>query len=187
MSMKKFRGFVIKEFYHIFRDVRTMLILFGMPAVQLLLFGYVITNEIKNARIAVFDQSRDEVTRKLTEKIVSSGYFKLEKTLNSFNEIEPAFRHDRVKMVVVFGPDFAKKMEKEGRATVQLIGDASDPNTANILVSYTSGILATWLREQNQLAGVPMQITPEVRMLYNAEMKGVYMFVPGIMAMLLPS
>ena len=182
--MNRFRGFVVKEFYHIFRDYRTLLILFGMPAVQLLLFGYVITNEIKDARIAIYDQSHDEVTRKLSEKILSSGYFILEENLNSFSEIEPIFRKGDVKLVLVYEPDFAKKLQKTGIAQMQIIGDASDPNTANILVNYAQGIITSYLISVNTTQ-VPVQLIPEVRMQYNPGLKGVFMFVPGIMAMLL--
>jgi ABC-2 type transport system permease protein len=182
--MKRFWGFVVKEFFHIFRDYRTLMILFGMPAVQLLLFGYVITNEIKDARIAVLDLSRDETTRKLTEKITSSGYFLLDRHLLSFSQIGPAFREGNIKMVIVFEKDFERHLEKEHRAKVQLIGDASDPNTANILVNYASGILSNYLFSLNA-DKIPLQIIPEARMLYNPELKGVYMFVPGLMAMLM--
>ncbi|MCK9219522.1 MAG: ABC transporter permease [Bacteroidales bacterium] len=182
--MKRFLGFVVKEFYHIFRDYRTLLILFGMPAVQLLLFGYVITNEIKDARIAILDQSKDEVTRKISEKVLSSGYFLLDKNLNSSKEIEQVFRNGNVKLVLIFGADFSKNLDKTGKAKVQIIGDASDPNTANMLVNYIQGILSNYLISLNA-EKAPMQITPEVRMMYNGQMKGVYMFVPGLMAMLL--
>jgi ABC-2 type transport system permease protein len=182
--MKRFIGFIIKEFYHIFRDYRTLLILFGMPAAQLLLFGYVVTNEIKDARIAVYDSSKDEVTRKITEKILSSGYFILEKNLTNSAEIAPVFREGNTKLVIVFGRNFAEKLQKEGKADIQILGDASDPNTANILVNYATGIINNYLislsREQ-----MPMRIVPEVRMQYNPELKSVFMFVPGIMAMLL--
>jgi ABC-2 type transport system permease protein len=182
--MKRFQGFVIKEFYHIFRDYRTLLILFGMPAVQLLLFGYVITNEINDARIAIYDQSKDQVTQKITQKILSSGYFLLEKNLANYQEIDQSFKEGDIKMVIVFEPGFARRLQKEGEANVQIIGDASDPNAANILVNYASGIITNYLISLN--AGqVPMQIVPEVRMQYNPRLKGVYMFVPGIMAMLL--
>ena len=182
--MKRFLGFVVKEFYHIFRDYRTLLILFLLPAIQLLLFGYVITNEIKDARIAILDQSKDEVTRRISEKVLSSGYFILDKNLNSSSEIEPVFREGNVKLVMVFAPDFAKNLDKTGNARVQIIGDASDPNTANILVNYIQGILSNYIVSLNA-EKIPMQVTPEVRMLYNGQMKGVYMFVPGLMAMLL--
>lgn len=182
--MNRFTGFVIKEFYHIFRDYRTLLILFGMPAVQLLLFGYVITNEIKDARIAIYDASKDEVTRKISEKILSSGYFILEKNLKNYSEIAPTFREGKTKLVVVFGSNFAEKLQREGKADIQILGDASDPNTANILVNYASGIINNYLISIN-IEQVPMRIIPEVRMQYNPELKGVFMFVPGIMAMLL--
>ena len=182
--MRRFRGFVVKEFYHIFRDYRTLLILFGMPAVQLLLFGYVITNEIKNARIAVYDLSKDEVTRKITEKIVSSGYFLLEKNLSNYQEIGQSFKEGNIKMVIVYEPGFSGNLQKKGVANMQILGDASDPNTANILVNYANGIVNNYLVSLN--AGMlPVQVEPEVRMQYNPELKGVYMFVPGIMAMLL--
>lgn len=182
--MKRFTGFVIKEFYHIFRDYRTLLILFGMPAVQLLLFGYVITNEIKDARIAIYDVSKDEVTRKISEKILSSGYFILEKNLNNYSQIGQTFREGKTKLVIVFGSKFAEKLQQEGKAELQILGDASDPNTANILVNYATGIINNYLISIN-VEQIPMRIIPEVRMQYNPGLKGVFMFVPGIMAMLL--
>jgi ABC-2 type transport system permease protein len=182
--MKRFRGFVIKEFYHIFRDYRTLLILFGMPAVQLMLFGYVLTNEIKDAKIAIYDPSKDVVTRKISDKILSSGYFILERNLNSVAEIDPVFRQGDVNLALIYEPGFASKLEKTGNARIQLIADASDPNTANMLVNYASGIINSYMASVNS-AKVPVQIIPEVRMMYNGELKGVYMFVPGLMAMLL--
>jgi ABC-2 type transport system permease protein len=182
--MKRFRGFVIKEFYHIFRDYRTLLILFGMPAIQLMLFGYVLTNEIKDAKIAIYDPSKDVVTHKISDKILSSGYFILEQNLSSVDEIDPVFRQGIVKLALIYEPGFAKKLEKTGTARIQIIADASDPNTANMLVNYASGIISNYLLSVNS-EKVPLQIIPEVRMMYNGELKGVYMFVPGLMAMLL--
>jgi len=182
--MRRFWGFVIKEFFHIFRDYRSLLILFGMPAVQLILFGYVITNEIKDAKIAIYDPSKDIVTRKITDKLLSSGYFLLERNLKSVSEVDLVFRHGNVKLVLIYESGFANKLDKFGKARLQIIGDASDPNTANILVNYASGIIANYLISINS-EKVPMQIIPEVRMMYNGELKGVYMFVPGLMAMLL--
>lgn len=182
--MKRFTGFVIKEFYHIFRDYRTLLILFGMPAIQLLLFGYVVTNEIKDARIAIYDGSKDEVTRKISEKILSSGYFILEKNLTNYAEIAPTFKEGKTKLVLVFGSNFAEKLQRNGIADIQILGDASDPNTANILVNYATGIINNYLISINN-EQIPMRILPEVRMQYNPGLKSVFMFVPGIMAMLL--
>jgi ABC-2 type transport system permease protein len=179
------KGFIIKEFYHIFRDFRTLIILFGIPVVQLMLFGFVVTNEIKDAKIAIYDQSKDQVTQKITQKLLSSGYFLLDKNIKNYSEIESCFKEGNIKEVIVFESDFARKFEKEGKANVQLIADASDPNTANLLVNYTRAIINNYVAEMAPQAKIPLQIIPQVRMQYNPNLKGVFMFVPGIMAMLL--
>ncbi len=183
--MKLFRGFIIKEFYHILRDKRTLLVLFGMPIIQLLLFGFVITNEIKDIKIAILDNSKDKVTRDISQKILSSGYFKLDSYLTNVNQIEEVFRKGNVKEVVVFETDFAEKMKRQGTAKIQILADASDANTANLIASYTTAIVMDYVNKQNVSATIPLQIVPEVRMMYNEQLKGVYMFVPGIMAMIL--
>lgn len=180
------KGFIIKEFYHIFRDVRTMIILFGMPVVQILLFGFAITNEIKDAHIAILDLSKDEVTREISDKIIASDYFILDRALGSYDEIEDIFRKGKIKEVVIFEDRFAERLEKDGKAQVQLIGDASDPNTASLLINYTIGILMDYQQDyiKTNLAA-PIRIIPESKMLFNPELKSVFMFVPGIITVLL--
>ncbi len=183
--MKQFLGFVKKEFYHIFRDIRTMLVLFGIPIAQLLIFGFVVTNEVKDIKIAIYDQSKDDVTLQISNKIISSGYFILEQNLDHISNIEDIFKEGNVKEVIVFEPDFAKKLQREGVANVQLIADASDANTANLIVNYTSAILMDYIQKENQLMNQPLHIDTEVRMVFNEGLKSVYMFVPGTMALIL--
>lgn len=183
--MKRFWGFVIKEFYHIFRDKRTMLVLFGIPIAQLLLFGFVVTNEIRNAEVAILDKSKDEVTLSISNKILSSGYFKLYRYLQSDAEIEQAFKEGKVKEVIVFGPNFGQELRKNNTAHLQLLADASDANTANLIVNYTTAIVVNYTQALNAQATNSMQIIPNVRMMYNEQMEGVYMFIPGIMALIL--
>jgi len=183
--MKSFKGFVIKEFYHIFRDKRTLLILFAMPVLQMLLFGYVITNEVKDAQIAIFDKSKDVITRKITGKIASSGYFQISTYIENEDEIEKVFKEGYIKEVVVFENNFAQKLGKDGTAAINIITDASDANTANLLANYTTAIINDFMVKENASAVLPMKINSETRMLYNPELKGVFMFVPGTMAMIL--
>jgi len=185
IKMKRFLGFVKKEFYHIFRDYRTLLVLFGMPIVQVLLFGFAINTDLKDARIAILDNSKDEMTRKLTQKIISSGYFLLKENLTTTTEIEKSFQSGKLKEVIIFQEDFEKKYLKDGKASVQIIADASDPNNANLLVNYTSAIINNFQMELMREQKVPYQIIPEVRLRYNPEMKSVFMFVPGIITILL--
>lgn len=183
--MKRFLGFLRKEFYHIFRDKRSLVILFGMPIAQILLFGFAITNEIKDAKIGILDKAHDNLSLELTNKILSSGYFRLYANLKSEKEIEPAFRKGEIKEVIIFEPKFSEKLLKENKANVQILADATDPNTANALVNYTSSILMAFQQNLNKAAEQPMTISPEVRMLFNPELKGVYMFVPGLITIIL--
>lgn len=182
--MKQFIGFVKKEFYHIFRDFRTMLILFGIPVTQILIFGYVVTNEIDNVEIVIMDNAKDEVSRDITNRILSSGYFILNDNISDPNEIEAYFKKGNVKEAIIFEEGLARRMEKEGSGNIQLIVDASDANTAKLIVNYTSSIINTYMKEQ-QIAQAPMQIQPQIRMLYNENLEGVYMFVPGTMSLIL--
>jgi len=183
--MNRFWGFVIKEINHILRDYRTLLILFGMPVVQLLLFGYVVTNELKDIRVAVWDQSYDRYTREIVNKVFSSGYFILDSYLSNEQDIEEKFREGNVKQIIIFGNDFARKLEKENKAEIQLLADASDANTANLVVNYTYGIIIDYIRNLNRNIPVPLRIVPEVRMMFNENMAGAFMFVPGTMALIL--
>lgn len=183
--MKSFLGFIKKEFLHIFRDYRTMLLLFGIPVAEILLFGYVVTNEIKDIPVAILDQSKDAVTREITGKILSSGYFQLEQNIRSTMDIEDMLKSGDVKEVIVFESDFSEKLEKEGRAAVQIIADASDPNMASLIVHYTEGILNDYIRKQLINSPFAGAVIPEVRMVYNQSLKGVFMFVPGTMALIL--
>lgn len=159
--MKRFLCFVWKESLHIFRDYRTMLILFGIPVAQIMLFGYVITNELKDIRIAVLDHSKDEATREITRKILSSGFFILDRTLDSADQMEEVFREGKVKEVVVFPPGFAEKMQRLSGADIQLVADASDANTARLVVNHTSAIIRDYLQKRIAETSMPMKITPE--------------------------
>ncbi|MDR0295876.1 MAG: ABC transporter permease [Prevotellaceae bacterium] len=179
--MKRFFGFIQKEFRHLFRDYRSLLILLGMPFVQILIFGFAITTEVRNIHVAFVDNSRDVESIRITNKILSSGYFISSGTINDVNSIEAIFRQGKVKLVVVFGNDFAKQLQAGDAIDIQLIADASDANTANLIVNYTQSIVQDYINAPQQSP----QLVPEVKMLYNPNLKSVYMFVPGIICLLL--
>lgn len=183
--MKRFVGFVKKEVFHILRDTRTLVILLGIPIVQVLLFGYAITNEIKEARIAILDLSKDEATEAITQKLLASDYFLLADYLQHAGDIEPAFQAGQIKQVVVFEPGFQEKLQRERKAQVQLLLDATDPNTATTLRNYASAILLDYQQEVNRGQGLPFDLTLSTRMHYNPELKSVFFFVPGIITIIL--
>lgn len=184
--MKRFIGFIKKEFYHIFRDRRSLFILFGMPVVQIMLFGFAITNEINNVDIAVLDHSKDATTKEIINKISSSKYFTIKEFVEREADIETAFKKGGIKAVLNFDKDFSKKLIKEHKATIQIITDASDPNTANRITNYTNAILMKYQQDiVNTDKRIKYMIVPQTRMVYNPEMKSVFMFVPGVMTIIL--
>jgi ABC-2 type transport system permease protein len=183
--MKRLISLIKKEFYHIFRDKRTLLILFGMPVAQILLFGYAITNEIKDAHIVILDQSGDDISRRMSEKLVASGYFLPSGQADNIADVENLFKKGTVKMAVVISPDFAENLKHEGKASVQLLADATDPNTANTLVNYATAIIQDFQRELNQPGQTPLLVDAQVRLQYNPSLKGVFLFVPGLITILL--
>lgn len=183
--MKQFLSFVKKEFFHIWRDRRTMFILLGMPVVQIIIFGFALTNEVKNAKIAVFDASKDVATQSLTAQLDASRYFDVEQNIYSFPEIESAFKSGKVKLAVVFPANFHADLQHFNRATVQLIADASDPNVASTLTNYASAIIIDYQQRITDERKLPYTISTDTRMLYNPQLKGAFNFVPGVMAMVL--
>ena len=182
--MRTFRGFVVKEFRHIFRDRRTLVILFGMPVVQLVLFGYAIRNEINDVKMAVVDRSRDEVTRALVDRMDATPLFEVVEVA-SLDEVEAEFRRGKIRQAVVFEPDFGRRLEREGLADLQVITDATDPNVANTVLAYTSAIVAAYQGESATGGSRGVRIVPEVRMRFNPELRSVVLFVPGLIALIL--
>lgn len=110
--MKRFLGFVKKEFLHIFRDYRTLFILFGIPVAQILIFGYAVSTDIKNAGIAILDLSHDEVTQKLSEKIIASGFFRETGKLHYYDDIDNLFKKGKTKAVIAFEEGIRQKTYK---------------------------------------------------------------------------
>ncbi len=167
--MKQFISFVIKEAKHIMRDKRTMLILFGIPVVLMLLFGFAITTEVKDVRTVVVTSQMDHLTQAAVERLAQSEYFTITQTVSTPQEAERLVRSQKADMAMVFSHDFASK--KDG---IQLIVDGSDPNMATQWTNYAQGVLANM---QGSMVNS--------KMLYNPQMKSAYNFVPAIMGMLL--
>jgi len=183
--MKQFLIFVKKEWLHIWRDRRTLFILIWMPVVQIILYGFALTNEVKNSNIAVFDQSNDEATTVIIHQIDASRYFHIVKYLHSYNDIGATFRQGKIRMAVVFPQNFRNDLLHTNHAQIQLIADASDPNTANTLTNYAGAIINDYQQSLNQNEELPYTIKTQLRMLYNPELKSAYNFVPGVMALVL--
>lgn len=173
-----FVSFIIKEMWHIFRDKRTMLILFGMPVVLMLLFGFAITNDVRNVRTVVVTSSMDVQTQRATNRLAASDYFTLVATVSTPYEAEQMIRGQQADMAVVFGANFASSSLRQTpilHPQLQFLVDGADPNMAQQWVAYAQGTLAASVHD------IPVHI----KLLYNPQMKSAYNFVPAIMGMLL--
>lgn len=184
ISMKRFLAFIRKEFYHVFRDQRTLLILFGLPVVQIVLFGFALSSEVKNIGIAIQDNSHDIHTEKIIRKIGSSSYFHVEKPILNYKDIENRFKDGSIKCVVIFPSNFGSDLQRLGGAKIQVIADASDPNTATIVTNYLNAIVRDYQQELNPTTRFNYQILPELRQLYNEEQNGSLNFIPGVIALI---
>lgn len=184
ISMKRFLAFIRKEFYHVFRDQRTLLILFGLPVAQIVLFGYALSSEVKNIGIAIQDNSHDIHTEKIIRKIESSSYFHIENPILNYNDIESRFKDGSIKCAVIFPSNFGSDLKRLGGAKIQVIADASDPNTATIVTNYLNAIVRDYQQELNPTARLNYQIVPELRQLYNEQQNGSLNFIPGVIALI---
>ena len=167
--MKQFTSFIIKEAKHIVRDKRTMLILFGMPIIMMLLFGYAITNDIKNVRTVIVMSNTDYATQQAVDRLSVSENFTITKVVATPSEAQKAIREQKADMAIVFGSGYAR-----GLSGLQFIVDGADPNMAQQWTNYARAVIT------NRDGGMV-----NTKLLYNPQMKSAYNFVPAIMGTLL--
>ena len=167
--MKQFFSFVLKETKHITRDKRTMLMLFGMPIVMMLLFGFAVTNDVRNVRVVIVMSNADNATQQVADRLASSEYFTLTKVVATPTEAEKAIRDQKADMAIVFSQDFASR-----KSGYQLIVDGADPNMAQQWTTYANAVI-----NNTEAKAV------NTKLLYNPQMKSTYNFVPAIMGTLL--
>jgi len=183
-----------KEFLHIIRDRRTLLLTFALPVVMLVLYAYALTFDIRNIPMAVRDLDNSPMTRQITRKFVSSGYFDLVGYVSNFKEEEKFFLSGKIKMALNFGPGFAGRVNSGRGADLQIVVDGSDSNTSLMAVSYVNTILQDYSkdillkyysRSQMTPKGQLLPIEAHPRIWYNPELKSMNFLVPGIIAMVL--
>lgn len=185
LPMKELLMILKKEFIHIFRDKITLVLVLALPMMLVLLFGFTISTEIRNAKISILDLSKDTQSKLLIEKITSSGYFQLASLPAHNAGIDADFKTKNIKLALIIPANFEERLAREKKATVQIINDVSDLNVASILNNYMQIVLGEYVNEYNEVnaSEVPFQIT--TKMAYNPEMDSVYMFVPGIIALIM--
>ena len=181
--MKQLYTFVKKEFLHVLRDKRTLMVLFGMPIVQILLFGFALSTEVKDTKLAILDQDKTQSSIELISKLDANQYFDIDRNLKSIAEAEDAFKGGKIKMILVIPAQFSQDMNSGKKTQLQLITDGTDLNLANQIYNFMSNIILDFYGQQTLQQNSGVQ--PEIRMLYNPQLKGAPNFVPGVMAFIL--
>jgi hypothetical protein len=179
--MNQFISFVIKETKHIVRDRRTMLILFGVPVVMMLIFGFAITTDVRNVKVTVVTAVMNPRIQQVVQRIDASEYFVVTQTVSNTQEAKQLLADHQADMAIVFSNDFANERYSE-QASAQFLVDYTDPNMAEQRVSYIQQIIMDELCSQQT---AQQQVIANTKLLYNPQMKSAYNFVPGIMGMLL--
>lgn len=186
-EMKQFIAFVIKETKHILRDKRTMLILFGMPVVMMLLFGFAVTTDVKNVRTVVVTSKMSPRTQQAVERLAQSDYFIITQTVNAPQDAERLIRSQKADMSLTPSPSPRPSPIGEGSSNLQwqIMVDGSDPNMAQQWTTYAQSILSQPVDGKHYSLPSPFGEGLWARLLYNPQMKSAYNFVPAIMGMLL--
>lgn len=183
--MKKLWVFIKKEFYHVFRDKRTLIIMFGLPFVQILLFGYALTTEVKNVEVIVSNYADDATSLDLVSKISATPNFIVQQEKVPQSRMDAEFKKGNTKAIILIPQNFERDLIKFHKAAIQVITDGTEPNTAKIINQYITAITQDLSRELQQSSGNFQVIQPEIRMLFNEEQNGSINFVPGVLAMIL--
>lgn len=181
----QFLAFTQKEFFHILRNRKTLLVLVVLPISQLLIFGFALNSSLTEMPTAVLDLSNDRMSRQIISKIDASSTFKVEEYVHSMQEVDELFKSGKLSQVFVFMPGFEREIKRTGKGNVQIIMDASLQINASTLESYILATLLEYQQEINAGRELPIQIIPEVKMRYNPRLDSAFHFVPGVIGIVL--
>lgn len=193
-STARFLSFVKKEFLHILRDTRTLMVLLVMPVVMIVLFGFALSTELKNVKVGVYTPTDDIFTRKLIDRIGESEYFTIVFDAPDKEALDAAFLNNTIEVGMIFQDNFYSTISHDGRASVQILLDGTNMNIAQMAQFYLRNIIGTSVQELAQEVvmadpelslNLPVEIKPTTSMLYNPQMKSSFNFVPGVMGMIL--
>jgi ABC-2 type transport system permease protein len=183
--MKQFFSFVQKEFKHIWRDRRTLLFVIGLPIIQMILFGYAISTEVRNVRFGLYAPKKDAVILKLVAHFTNNPYFTFVDDISNPNHFVDYFKQDKVEMILVFENNFEYKLAHQREANIQILTDGIDPNHSTAIAGYANQIIQKYQMENAIQESAGNMIIPQIKMLYNPQMKSAFNFVPGVMGLVL--
>ncbi|HUP47675.1 MAG TPA: ABC transporter permease [Thermoanaerobaculia bacterium] len=182
--MNALLGLLRKETYHILRDRRTLAVILLLPVVQVIIFGYAIRTDVKSVRIAIVDPAPDHFTVAVRNRLPAGKVFETIAVLRSSDALEPLFQSGRAQAALLFEPGFAERVGRGLPARVQIITDATEPNTGAAIQAYLLNVLRSMQRELG-IGQQDVQIVPQARLRFNPTAESKNLFVPGLMAFVL--
>jgi ABC-2 type transport system permease protein len=182
---------VKKEFRQIRRDTRALGILIFIPAFLLVMVGYALDFDVKNLFVGVYDEDKSQTSREFIASLTHSEYLTLTRTLGSQEEVSRALEREQIQIALIIPPDFSRKLLSGKLATVQVVLDGSNSNTANIAQGYlTLGVQEysrrvgfAWLEKRGEAQVIPLSIEP--RLWYNPELQSAQFLIPGLFGLIL--
>lgn len=180
-----FRALILKEFKHVIRDRRSLFFLLAQPVMMMILFGFALSNEVKESKAVIIDHARDEVSHKLIDRFNQSHFFQVVDVIPNENEIQHLFEKGLARLAIILPANLADDLKHQNQAAVQIVADASDPNTAQIAATYAGAIFRDFQNEELGTFKIPYEIKIETKMLYNPQLISAFNFVPGVMTLIL--
>ena len=192
MNLRRFAAVAHKELIQIVRDHRSLGIVVVMPVVMMLLFGYGVSLDLKHLPVYVYDRENSQQSRELVARFRASQYFRVVATVDTHRDIVAAIDSGRAKMGLVIPHDFSQRLATGQPVAVQVLVDATDDNTATVLMGYAEGVLRgyaqeiqlDWLRQRGQRQVQP-PLSIEARTWYNENLESSAFIVPGVLALVM--
>jgi len=184
---ERVKRMVIKEFIQVLRDRKMRGIIFIVPIIQLLAFGYAVTMDVNRVATAVYDLDNSQESRELLRRLHSSGYFNVEYYPRSPVEMRELLDRGKAVCAVQIDPGFSSDVRKGHSAPVQVILDGTDSNSTMVVMSYVTRILATYGKElgNTRVTAASAPVTVETRAWYNPDLRSRNYNVPGVIAMMI--
>lgn len=192
-SFRTFISFVKKEFSHILRDTRTLMVLLVMPVVMILLFGFALSTELKSVKVAVYAPSMDVITERIVTQVDASPYFTVSHYIKERSGFERVMLSNKAQVIIAFEENFYHRVVHDGQGAIQILVDGTDMNIGQMATFYLNSIIA-FCRQELMMESMlnatetllpPVMINVNTKMLYNPQMKSSFNFVPGVMGMIL--
>lgn len=192
-SFRTFISFVKKEFSHILRDTRTLMVLLVMPVVMILLFGFALSTELKSVKVAVYAPSMDIITERIVTQVDASPYFTVSHYIKERSGFERVMLSNKAQVIIAFEENFYHRVVHDGQGAIQILVDGTDMNIGQMATFYLNSIIA-FCRQELMMESMlnatetllpPVMINVNTKMLYNPQMKSSFNFVPGVMGMIL--